>query len=170
MLAALVVRHLKAAAAVLPPLPGLDVDDYAAALTECFRNPTIAHETFQIAMDGTQTLPQRIFQPVLATLQAGYDVRPFAFATAMWMRYCLVEKDNGETYALRDPREAEIRAALAEIPKTASGISGALNGLPGFVRHELAQTPAWRASVDQILAAILAEGVDAAIAHEAAMN
>lgn len=52
-LAVLVGRHLKAAAAVLPPLPGLDAADYATALIERFRNPAIAHETYQISMDGT---------------------------------------------------------------------------------------------------------------------
>ncbi|MCW5709179.1 MAG: hypothetical protein KIT21_18470 [Shinella sp.] len=53
--------------AILRRLPQFYRPCHAAALTERFRNPTIAHETFQIAMDGTQTLPQPIFQPVLAT-------------------------------------------------------------------------------------------------------
>ncbi|HEX9857074.1 MAG TPA: mannitol dehydrogenase family protein, partial [Paracoccaceae bacterium] len=51
-LAALVDRHLSASAATLPALPGMDLPAYAAALQARFTNPAIAHQTFQIAMDG----------------------------------------------------------------------------------------------------------------------
>ena len=165
-LAALVARHLSAAAAVLPTLPGIDAADYANALLDRFRNPAIAHETFQIAMDGTQKLPQRIFQPALATLRAGLELRPFAFATAAWMRYCLGETDEGFRYALRDPREAEIRALLAGLPKSAAAISDALHKLPGFMPADLQAAPAWRDTVEKILSCMMSDGTASAIRQE----
>ena len=51
-LSVLVSRHLKAAAALLEPLPNIDYADYASALIDRFANPSIAHKTFQIADDG----------------------------------------------------------------------------------------------------------------------
>ncbi|WP_225027262.1 mannitol dehydrogenase family protein [Xinfangfangia pollutisoli] len=166
-LAALVARHHAAAASVLPPLPGIDLAAYAAALQDRFRNPAIAHETFQIAMDGTEKLPQRIFQPALVALEQGLPLRPFAFATAAWMRYALGETDAGQAYALRDPREAEIRTALAGLPRDAAAIGAALMDLPGFLPPALRDAADWRRSVTEALGLILAQGMAHAVGHEA---
>ena len=167
-LAALIRRHLQAAARVMPPLEGIVLADYAADLEARFHNPAIAHETYQIAMDGTQKLPQRIFEPALAAMEAGQDPRAFAFATAAWMRYALGVTDTGETYALRDPREADIRAALAGVARDAGAISAALHDLPGLFPQRLTHDPAWRDAVESALALMLSDGMAQAIRHEAA--
>lgn len=167
-LSRLVARHLKAAAGVLPPLPGIDLAAYGAALAERFRNPAIAHETRQIAMDGTEKLPQRIFQPACVALARGQDLSAFAFATAAWMRYALGRTDAGEVYPLRDPREAAIAAALSGVPAEAGAVFDALQALPGLVPDALAASLAWRAAVTERLGRMLAQGMVAAIRHEAA--
>jgi fructuronate reductase len=118
-------------------------------------------------MDGTEKLPQRIFEPALELLGRGAGIRPFAFAAAAWMRYCLARTDAGETYALRDPREAQIRRAL-EDAGDAAGISAALTALPGFVPERLAAHPVWRAEVEDALGAMLSGGMAAAVRAEAA--
>jgi len=166
-LAAVVRRHLDAAAATLAPLSGIDLRDYAAALAERFANPAIAHETYQIAMDGTEKLPQRLLAPAVETLARGGDIRPFAFAAAAWMRYTLGRTDAGETYALRDPREAEIRQAVGASGGTAAAISGALHSLPGLFPEDLTARPAWTAEVADALDAMLAQGVAGAVTAEA---
>ena len=165
-LAALVDRHLAAAAATLKPLGGIDFAAYARELRERFANPAIAHETYQIAMDGTEKLPQRIFQPALHALRHGQDLRPFAFATAAWMRYCLGRRDNGEAYALRDPRETQIGTALAAV-NDAPGIAGALFALPGFAPDELASDKDWMNTIAAILEEMMGDGMHAAVAREA---
>ena len=76
---ALVQRHFQAASGLLQPLEGIDFNNYAAELTDRFSNPAIAHETFQIATDGSQKLPQRIFQTAVEALDAQQNIRPFAF-------------------------------------------------------------------------------------------
>ena len=53
-LSTLVDRYLKAAAATLDPLDGVDFDTYAQDLAERFRNTHLGHETYQIAMDGSE--------------------------------------------------------------------------------------------------------------------
>ena len=166
-LSVLVARHLAAAAAVMPPLEGIDLSAYAEALAERFRNPAIAHETFQIAMDGTQKLPQRIFQPGLTALEQGQPLAPFAFATAAWMRYTLGQTDEGQPYALRDPREEEIRGALADVPREAGAIFDALNALPGLIPAALTTAPGWRAAVTGSLDPMLSQGMVAALREEA---
>ncbi|MEZ5448742.1 MAG: mannitol dehydrogenase family protein, partial [Thiolinea sp.] len=147
----LVERHLQAAAATLSPLPGMDFHEYAQQLLRRFENPAIAHQTYQIAMDGTQKLPQRLLEPAVQALEQGQDVEPFAFAVAAWMRYCRGGKADGETYALRDPREAEIRAALAGAGEDAVSISAALHALPGLFPQALIESGEWR---EQVVAAL----------------
>ena len=167
-LAKLVARQMSAAAATLDPVPGVDLERYAADLLERFANPAIAHQTYQIAMDGTQKLPQRLLDPAIATLRSGRSLDAYAFAVAAWMRYCLGMDENGETYALRDPREAEIAALLADAGRDAGSIVDRLLGLPGLFPAELSEAPEWRAGVQRRLEAMLADGMRAAIEREAA--
>lgn len=167
-LARLVRRHLQATAQTLAPLPALSFDTYAKDLEARFNNPSIAHETYQIAMDGTEKLPQRIFAPALDAVENGFDIRPFAFATAVWMRYCLGVTDAGDPYALRDPRESEIALALKGVPRNAGLISTALHEKLVLIPKDLIENCAWRGCVADILNGILERGVAGAITLEAA--
>lgn len=166
-LARLVRRHLKAAAATLGPLDGIDTKDYADVLARRFANPAIAHETYQIAMDGTEKLPQRIAAPALHALVHGQKLRPFAFAVAAWMRYCLGRGEDGAAYALRDPREAAIAAAVKGVEGDARGICRALSALPGLFPARLVQNAYWQEEVETVLSAMLEKGVADTVRREA---
>jgi len=50
---------LQEAAPTIAPAPGLDLADYAQSLIERFENPALGHRLIQIAMDGSQKIPQR---------------------------------------------------------------------------------------------------------------
>ena len=54
---------------------GFDVDTYAKELLERFANPALRHRTVQIAMDGTQKLPQRLLGTIRDRLAAGAEPR-----------------------------------------------------------------------------------------------
>lgn len=167
-LVAIIGRHMKAAAATLDPVPGVDLDTYANDLLARFANPAIAHQTYQIAMDGTQKLPQRLIEPALATLRAGRPLDAYCFSVASWMRYCLGMNESGQTYALRDPREGEIAALMAAAGGDAGSIVDRLLGLPGLFPVELAQAPEWRSGVQRRLETMLAKSMREAIEREAA--
>lgn len=166
-LSPLVQRHFKSASALLQPLPGVEFDDYASALTARFSNPSIAHETYQIATDGTQKLPQRIFQPALEAIDAHQELRPFAFATAMWMRFCLQRRDDDSRYELHDTRAEEIASAVSKGGKGAANLSDVLHSLPNLIPKQLASNEIWRLSIDEILTCALANGCLATIWREA---
>ena len=166
-LAALVRRHIAAAARTLDPLPGIDLTAYGVELAARFANPAIAHETYQIAMDGSQKLPQRIFGPACDAQQAGQDLRPFAFATAAWARYCTGRADAGGTYGLRDPREAEIAAVVERAGRDAEALTGGLLRLPGLTPPML-MDGAFETRTAEILRVMLDRGMAAAIVKEAA--
>jgi len=161
-LATLVRRHMAAAAATLPDI-AMDLPAYADRLCARFANPAIAHETRQIAMDGTQKLPQRIFAPALEALARSKDVAPFAFAASAWMRYVL---DRGD-HPLNDPREAELAAALADTPREdAAAVFSALAALPDFLPERLSHGVFAEATILR-LGRMLSLGMEQAIRAEA---
>ena len=165
-LARLVARQMDAAARTLDPVPGVDLTAYKTDLLARFANPAIAHQTYQIAMDGTQKLPQRLIEPAMATLRAGGSMDAYAFAVAAWMRYCLGMDEQGRTYALRDPREAEIATLLGEAGNDSASIVDRLLGLPGLFPDDLSTAPEWRKAVQLRLETMLAEGMRKAIERE----
>ena len=166
-LAALTERHMRAAAATLGPVPGIDLDAYREALLARFANPAIDHPTAQIAMDGTQKLPIRVFDPALAALARGQDISSFAFAAAAWMAYARGQAADGSSYALRDPRAAEIAERTAGAGNDPEALYDALATLPGFMPERLATHPGWRDATRSRLATMLARAMRRAIDVEA---
>lgn len=146
-LAALARRHMNAAAATLDPVPGIDLDAYADELIARFANKAIAHRTYQIAMDGTQKLPQRLLEPATEALANGSKAETYAIAVAAWMRYATGTDRNGERYELRDPRAGEITALIADVPRNGAAVSAALFRLPGLFPKTLTGNIAWTEDV-----------------------
>jgi fructuronate reductase len=163
-LGALAERQMAGAAATLPPIPGIDLAAYRKQLLDRFGNRAIRHLTYQIAMDGTQKLPQRILSPLHETLRQGGDAGGFCFAIAAWMRYCIGETDDGNIYPLRDPLEDVIKATLADARHDAAAIFDGLSVLPGVFDPLVATDPFIRQTVVSHLELMLELGMTRAIA------
>lgn len=140
---ALVRRHMQAAVRTLDPVPGIDLARYMDQLVERFANPAIAHRTQQIAMDGSQKLPQRLFQPAVDALSLGSDAAEFAFATAVWIAYLR----QAET--IDDPRATELQKAAADAATADEAAS--FFAIPGLFPSELQANSAWRNQVNSSL-------------------
>jgi fructuronate reductase len=61
---------------------GVDTEAYADALFERYSNTAIRHRTWQIAMDGSQKLPQRILGTISDNLSAGRESPGLVLAVA----------------------------------------------------------------------------------------
>ena len=94
---------MKEAAATLAPVPGLDLDAYADALCARFANRGIRHRLIQIAMDGSQKLPQRLLGTISETLAAGRDAPEAIKAVAAWIGH--VRREGAK---LQDPLAAKL--------------------------------------------------------------
>lgn len=99
-------------ATTLTPPPGVRVIDYGASVRERFANPAIAHRTLQVAMDGSQKLPQRLLQTLAERRAVGAMPLYLTLAVAAWMRFVLGVADNGSALPLDDPLAGAIRAVL----------------------------------------------------------
>ena len=95
----------------LPPLPSLDFDGYVQGLLGRFANPALAHRLQQIAMDGSQKLPQRLLATVEQRLAAGLPIARLALAIAAWMHYLRGIDEWGRPYHIDDPLAGALAAA-----------------------------------------------------------
>lgn len=97
---------------VMSTLPGAvgDLASYRDALSERFRNPALRHRTWQIAMDGSQKLPQRLLGTIRDRLAQGAPVVRAALGVAAWMLYVTGVDEHGREIDVRDPLARRLRA------------------------------------------------------------
>ncbi|MEX3019992.1 mannitol dehydrogenase family protein [Kluyvera sp. STS39-E] len=93
-------------------ITGVDLNAYADSLIERFSNPALQHRTWQIAMDGSQKLPQRLLDGIRIHLQQGSHWPLLALAVAGWMRYVSGVDDAGQPIDVRDPLAEKIRVLV----------------------------------------------------------
>jgi fructuronate reductase len=118
---------------------GVNLHSYADRLFERYRNPGIRHRTWQIAMDGSQKLPQRILGTLAENQAAGRESPGLILAVAAWMRYVGGVDEWGQPIDVRDPMSARLRAAHAS-HDTPEGLVAALLGLREIFPEALSQT------------------------------
>jgi fructuronate reductase len=96
---------------VMETLPdGLgDLAAYRDALLERFANPALKHRTWQIAMDGSQKLPQRLLGTIRDRIAAGLPIEIAPLGVAAWMRYVCGRGEKGEAIDVRDPLAGPLR-------------------------------------------------------------
>jgi fructuronate reductase len=98
---------------VEPTLSGLAVPpDYRERLLERFANPALAHRCAQIAMDGSQKIPQRLLGTVRDRLAAGAPIAHLALALAAWLHFLRGRDEAGNGYAIDDPLAPMLQALL----------------------------------------------------------
>jgi fructuronate reductase len=88
---------------------GVLLPDYADALFARYANPSIRHRTWQIAMDGSQKLPQRILGTVRETFDAGSAAPMLCLSLAAWMRYVGGVDEAGAPIDVKDPLAQKLR-------------------------------------------------------------
>jgi fructuronate reductase len=141
------------------PPGGVSVVDYGEAVLERFSNPAIRHRTIQVAMDGSQKLPQRVLHTMLDRRAAGHPPYWSALVVAAWMRFVQGRADDGAPLPLDDPLAGPIRAALADGDGTPASVVDALLGLTEVFPPELAADPVVRESLVGWLTALHRHGV-----------
>ncbi|MFG2052803.1 mannitol dehydrogenase family protein [Micromonospora sp. NPDC048930] len=146
------------------PPPGVSVPAYGEEVLTRFGNPAIRHRTLQIAMDGSQKLPQRVLHTIADLRAAGRSAHWGALVVAAWLRFLLGYADDGRPLPLDDPLADRLRAALATARDTPAGVVDALFALREVFPAELAADDEVRADVSDWLTALTRHGVRATLA------
>lgn len=109
-LAVLINRLMRdEAAPSLTPATSQDLQVYADALIARFANPALNHRLIQIAMDGSQKIPQRWLETLAFHQKNGGHCPAILSAIAAWL--CHIRGDNG---TVDDPMAERLLATLRQ--------------------------------------------------------
>ena len=132
---------------------------YCAELIVRFSNTALAHQTAQIAMDGSKKIPLRWLPTVLTLDQRGQPWPVLALALAAWIRCleaaCSPDASAPPPRAVSDPLATAL-APLARLSDPAQAVRAVLRAAPGLLT--LAERPNACAAITQALATLRAHG------------
>ena len=155
--AAFARQVMEDAAPTLAMPVGTNLVAYSASLLQRFSNPALHHRTWQIAMDGSQKLPQRLLATMQDRLRRGLPIDTHALAVAGWMRYVTAKDEQGRAIDVRDPLAPKL-AAIAEVAgPIAERLAPALLEV-GSIFGALGTDPRMQSAVTAALARLYALG------------
>ncbi|MCX8648940.1 fructuronate reductase [Gilliamella sp. B2776] len=105
----------------------IDLLAYANSLLDRYRNTGLKHRTWQIAMDGTLKLPQRMLDSVRFHLANNTPFHCLALGIAAWMRYVSGVDDNGKVIEVSDPAAEQLKALVSNSPDNQERIKALLS-------------------------------------------
>jgi fructuronate reductase len=159
---ALARQVMEDAAPTLSMPEGTDLAAYSASLLQRFSNPALHHRTWQIAMDGSQKLPQRLLATMQDRLRLGLPIDTHALAVAGWMRYVTAKDEAGRGIDVRDPIAAKLKAIAEGAGPDADRLAPALLEISSiFGTH--GGDPRMRSAVTQALAKLYEVGARQAV-------
>ncbi|MEB7712546.1 mannitol dehydrogenase family protein [Kluyvera cryocrescens] len=141
----------------------VDLARYADLLIARYTNPALRHRTWQIAMDGSQKLPQRMLDSVRWHLADSSSFTLLALGVAGWMRYVGGVDEQGNAIEVCDPLLPVIQAAVAQSEEGESRVK-ALLAIEAIFGKDL---PLNGQFVDQVINAylsLLSKGAKATVA------
>lgn len=145
---------------------GVDLQRYADQLIARYRNPALRHRTWQIAMDGSQKLPQRMLDSVRWHLANHSDFDLLALGVAGWMRYVGGVDEQGKAIDISDPLLPVIQRAVANSEEGASRVK-ALLGMAEIFGNDLPQAARFTQKVQEAYDSLLTYGAKASVAKYA---
>ena len=135
---------------------------YKDALITRFANPGLQHRTWQIAMDGSQKLPQRFLGTLGARLDSGAPIDILALAIAAWMRYVSGRDEAGGAIDVRDPLAEKLAQTFAAGEGDAERVVTGFLHLGEVFEPDLAGNVTLKTVLSGALRLILQQGTKAA--------
>lgn len=147
----------------LPVIAGNDLAGYKAALIQRFRNPALKHRTWQIAMDGSQKLPQRLLGTIRDRLKQNASISRLGLGVAAWMRYVYGQDEKGQKIDVRDPMSSTFAEIAAKTGPNAEHFAQQLLALRAIFGDDLQQNKVFTSTVTQSLDQLFKHGALATI-------
>ena len=95
----------------LAAVPGIDLAAYKNTLVQRFSNQAIADQLERVCSDGSSKFPKFTIPAINRLISDGGELKRAALVVAAWALYLKGVDENGQTYAIPDPR-AEFCQAL----------------------------------------------------------
>ncbi|WP_237173818.1 mannitol dehydrogenase family protein [Paracandidimonas lactea] len=125
---------------------GLDATAYVQSLKRRFGNPALRHRTAQIAMDGSQKLPQRLLAPLRDRIAQGLDSPALVTALAAWMLYVSGVAQGRLRTTLEDPLSARLLETARRSGDTEALAAGLLS-IESMFGRDLGAQPELKAAL-----------------------
>jgi fructuronate reductase len=145
-------------------MPRAGLDAYRDQLLARFANPALRHRTWQIAMDGTQKLPQRLLGTIRDRLGKGQSIQRLALGVAAWMRYVTGVDEQGQAIDVRDPHAVRLRRIADTAGRDAEALARGLLSVQEVFGADLPANPAFTGPVVNHLKSLLEKGAKATAA------
>ena len=142
---------------------GVDLQDYANRLIARYSNPALRHRTWQIAMDGSQKLPQRMLDSVRWHLAHDSKVDLLALGVAGWMRYVGGGDEQGNPIEISDPLLPVIQKAVQSSAEGKARVQSLL-AIKAIFGDDLPDNSLFTAKVTEAYLSLLAHGAKATVA------
>lgn len=142
---------------------GVDLARYADSLIERYGNHALKHRTWQIAMDGSQKLPQRWLDSVRWHLknQSRFDL--LALGIAGWIRYVSGVDEQGKSIEVIDPLLPVLKAAVQSSAEGEARVKALLN-LEAIFGEDLPNNDYFKKQITQAYLLLLDKGAKEAVA------
>ncbi|WP_299932466.1 mannitol dehydrogenase family protein [uncultured Pelagimonas sp.] len=150
---------------IIPTVPepeGEDLTAYCATLLARYRDTSIQHKTWQIAMDGSQKLPQRLLGTIRENLDKGVVPSGLCLAVAAWMRYVGGIDEKGQAIDVRDPLADRLKSVSDQANSAADKVH-ALMATPEVFDAALAQNNAFQEAVTLAYETLVQHGAKRAV-------
>lgn len=145
----------------------VDLGRYADLLIERYTNPALRHRTWQIAMDGSQKLPQRMLDSVRWHLADNSSFALLALGVAGWMRYVGGVDEQGNAIEVCDPLLPVIQATVQQSEEGESRVK-ALLSIEAIFGKDLPKEAKFVEQVTSAYLSLLSQGAKATVAAFAA--
>lgn len=143
---------------------GVDLQAYADSLIARYCNTALKHRTWQIAMDGTMKLPQRMLDSVRWHLAHGGPFECLALGVAGWMRYVGGIDDAGAPIEIKDPMAKQLADIVASAADGEARVK-ALLALNAVFGEELPQNSKAVTAIQQAYATLQEYGAKKSVAR-----
>lgn len=149
------------ASPVLPPVSGVDVDEYKRTLVERFSNPAIRDQVSRLCLDGSSKFPVFLIPTIAAQIAASGPTRLAALALAGWCQYLLGTDDEGRDLPIAADPGLEVSASYAR---------ASVSDPAAFLEHgdvfpdDVARHTGFRAEFTEALGSLRAKGAQATVA------
>jgi mannitol 2-dehydrogenase len=100
----------KEATPTLPPVPGVDLDDYKDTLLERFSNPEVRDTVARLCAESSDRIPKWLLPVVRAQLSQGGELERSAAIVASWARYAEGVDEHGEPIDVVDRQRQRLMA------------------------------------------------------------
>jgi fructuronate reductase len=125
----------------------LNPTEYSSDIFQRFDNPAIRHLLAQIAWDGSQKLPMRVFPIILDNLATGRSIKLLSLVVASWLLFIRLRYQQQPDTALVDPLAAPLLDCAAACTGNADTDTALFLALRQVFPPALQQSDAFKAEL-----------------------